>query len=133
VVRVACSSGDGSGALPAYAAIRTRIPPQQDAGLMLYFAHCFPIAMRQCWGRPFTASSAAAERTRHGEPTPTFRLHWAADPHESLVAWQPARVAYVTVRLTCACHFIQIFFCTAVLRSCFIGSAPPRACARLTR
>jgi hypothetical protein len=113
VVRMACSShhsSDKGSTLPAYAAIRTHLPPRQDDGLMAYFSHCFPAAMRQCWGRPTAPSSATSREKRktssgvaagaNGErsaPAVTYRLHRASDPHESLINFQPARVAYVTV------------------------------------
>jgi len=107
VVRLACSSSSNgdeqSSTLPAYAAIRTRLPPRQDAGLMAYFSHCFPAAMRQCWGTqpavPVGGSTRSKRKVSSGNAADpaTYRLHRAADPHESLTNFQPAQVAYVMV------------------------------------
>lgn len=87
VVRLACSSGSNgdeqSSTLPAYAAIRSRLPPRQDAGLMAYYAHCFPAVMRQCWGTPpavpVGGSTGSKRKVSSGNAADaaTYRLHRA--------------------------------------------------------
>jgi len=106
VVRLACSSSSNgdeqSSTLPAYAAIRSRLPPRQDTGLMAYFSHCFPAVMCQCWGtQPAVPGGATRSKRKvssvNAADPATYRLHRAADPHESLTNFQPAQVAHVMV------------------------------------